>query len=341
MARQLHNMVPSKRASVNTATPPLPPIPPSSPPPLSPPPLEQARVYNHHDSPPNSPPPLAHATLPATAHIPSNASSRSSSSPEASYSPPNAQLGALSPHISVTQNSHSYSYRGSTSTYQDQSSHANGFNYVHTTPTSSSTSSSASFSSYSGSHNSFNNLPHINTSSPVIHSQHLHDSPNTSSNHSNRHSISHISPQPYPHSQSSSAGPPSPASSHSVSSHTSGPPTPSYVYHDDAHAYHHAVSEPGLGNGHITSHGLVHHSYSPAVVQSHHGRFESPPPILAPIQDERYIRREDGHSGSYLHHSPALSSEYQYHNHHQPIGLAHGGWKSESGMRKSIASLVR
>jgi zinc finger protein CreA/MIG len=254
----------------------------------------------------------------------------------------------LSPQgMGAAQNSQPYSYRSGTTTYQEQS-HGAGFTYVHTTPTSSSASSSASFSSsYSGSHNNFNNLPHINTSSPVIHSQHLQDSPNPSATHSNRHSISHISPQPYPHSQPSSAGPPSPASSHSVSSQTSGPPTPSYVYHDDAHAYHHGsgmVSEPGIGNGHINSHGgLVHQSYSPAVVQSLHSRFDSPPPTLPPIQDERYIRREDSHSGShshssYLHHSQSLSNDYQYHH---PISLGHGGWKPENGLRKSIASLVR
>lgn len=345
MARQMNNSAPPKRSSM---VPSSPVEPPSSPPPLSSPPaLEQARVYNHHSTPPDSPPPLAHATLPATAHIPSSAgSSRSSSSPEASYSPINSHLVPVSQGMSVGQNSQPYSYRSGTTTYQEQS-HGAGFTYVHTTPTSSSTSSSASFSSYSNSHNNYNNLPHINTSSPVLHSQQVQDSPNPSSTHSNRHSISHISPQPYSHSQPSSTGPPSPASSHSVSSHTSGPPTPSYVYHDDAHAYHHSsgmVSESALGNGHISSHGgLVHQSYPPAVVQNHH-RFDSPPPTLAPIQDERYIRRDDSHSGShshsYLHHSQSLSSDYQYHP-HQPIGLGHGGWKSESGMRKSIASLVR
>jgi zinc finger protein CreA/MIG len=347
MARQMNNSAPSKRASASAHTAASsPPDPPSSPPPLSSPPaLEQARVYNHHDTPPDSPPPLAHATLPATAHIPSNASRRSSSSPEGSYSPANTHLVALSSQgIGAGQNSQTYSYRNGATTYQEQS-HDPGFTYVHTTPTSSSSSSASYSSSYSGSHNNFNNLPHINTSSPVLHSQHLQDSPNHSSTHSNRHSISHISPPSYPHSQSSSAGPPSPASSHSVSSHTSGPPTPSYVYHEDAHAYHHTngmVSEPGIGNGHINSHGgLVHHSYSPAVVQSHHGRFDSPPPTLAPIQDERYIRREDSHSShSYIHHPHSLSSDYQYH-HHQPIGLGHGGWKPESGIRKSVASLVR
>jgi zinc-finger protein CreA/MIG len=302
-------------------------------------------VYNHH-SPPDSPPPLTHATLPATAHIPSSGSSRSSSSPEASYSPINTHLVPLSSQgINVNQNSQSYSYRNGTTTYQEQS-HGAGFTYVHTTPTSSSTSSSPGFSSSYSSHNNFNNLPHINTSSPVLHSQQMQNSPNPST-HSNRRSISHISPQPYSHSQPSSAGPPSPASSNSVSSQTSGPPTPSYVYHDDAHAYHHGsniVSESGMGNGHLSSHGgILHSSYSPAVVHNHHGRFDSPPPILAPIQDERYIRRDDNHSSphshSYVHHPQSLSNEYQYH--HQPIGLGPGGWKSESGIRKSVASLVR
>ncbi|KAF9002920.1 hypothetical protein BDQ17DRAFT_509597 [Cyathus striatus] len=55
---------------------------------------------------------------------------------------------------------------------------------------------------------------------------------------SSRHSISHVSNPQHQPVQSSSAysGPPSPASSHSVSSRTSGPPTPTYpVYADDAH----------------------------------------------------------------------------------------------------------
>jgi zinc finger protein CreA/MIG len=344
MARQMNNTAPTKRGSTASS----PTEPPTSPPPLSsPPPLEQARVYNHHSTPPDSPPPLAHATLPATAHLPANGSSRSSSSPETPYSPVNANLVPM-PSQSIGTNGHNsqpYSYRSGTTTYQEQSQGA-GFTYVHTTPVShSSTSSSPSFSSsYSGAHNSFNNLPHINTSSPVLHSHHLQESPlptpnhSTSvTNHSNRHSISHISPQPYPPNPSSSTGPPSPASSHSVSSHPSGPPTPSYVYHDDAHAYHHSngimADPPSLTNGHISSHGQL---YSPTMTVQNHHRFDSPPPTLAPIQDERYIRRGDRHSGShshsYLHHPQPISNDYQYHHH--SIGLGHGGWKPESGLRK-------
>ena len=319
--------------------------PPMSPPPLSAPPaLEPARPYNHHSPGPDSPPPLAQATLPATAHLPSTSSSRSSSSPELTYSSGSHNLIPISSQ-GPSQGSQSYSYRGNTSTYQDQS-HGAGYTYVHTTPLThhSSGSNSNSFSSYPNSHANYgaHSLPHINTSSPVLHPQHPHDSPNPTPI-SSRHSISHIShPQSYPQNHSSSTEPASPASSHS---HHSGPTTPSYVYHDDGHGYHHSNGivndQSSLSNGHLPHHQTSYHPSSVSV-HSHH-RFDSPPPTLAPIQEHRYNRRDDRHtdshsSGSYLHHNThSMSNDFHYH---PSMALGHNTWKSESGIRKGVGALV-
>ncbi|RDB20189.1 hypothetical protein Hypma_013143 [Hypsizygus marmoreus] len=344
VARAMNSSGPGKRAiPASVESPP-------SPPPLSPPALEPARIYSHHSTPPDSPPPLAQATLPATAHLPSS-SRRSSTPPELSY-PQSHHLGSISSQSS-NHASQPYSYRSGTTTYQEQSQGA-GFTYVHTTPLSHSSTSSnpSSFSSYSNSHNGYTNhsLPQINTSPPILHPRHHHDSPNPTPI-SSRHSISHIShPHSYSQNQPSSAGPASPASSHSVSSQTSGPATPSsYVYHDDSHAYHHhngtmIGDQQGLSNVH--SH-LVHQGYSSMSVQNQHhqGRFDSPPPVLAPIQEPRYIHhhRDERHSqsrlsGSYLHQPQPIPTEYQYH---QSMALGHGAWKSESGMRKGVGALVQ
>lgn len=299
----------------------------SAPPPLSSPPaLESARGYGHNVSPPDSPPPLAQATLPATAHF---APSSSRSSPETSYSP-------INNHMSPLGSQPSYSYRSGTTTYQEQSQGA-GFTYVHTTPIHSSSNSANSFSSYSNANDNFNhNVSHMNPS--------LNHRDNSPTSLSSRHSISHIS-HPQSYAQNSSGGPPSPASSHSVSSHTSGPPTPTYNVYEDAHAYQH---QSGMMNGqHLGSQPhLVHPSYSPISVQG--GRFDSPPPVLAPIQDERHMRRDErhahaqahahAHASPYIHHPQPLPTDYQYH---QSLGLSHGAWKTESGMRKGVGALVQ
>ncbi|KAF8955000.1 hypothetical protein BDZ97DRAFT_1862005 [Flammula alnicola] len=284
--------------------------PPSAPPSLSsPPPLEPARIYSHHSSPPDSPPPLAQATLPATATLPlpnsrmDAASDRSSSSasPEASYSS-NHHIIPMSSQGMALSNNQNYSYRSGTSTYQEQSQGA-GFTY---------------------------------------------NRGNSPASISSRHSISHIShPQStYSQNQPSSAGPASPASSQSVSSHTSGPPTPTYpVFHDEAHQYNHHSSSliadhSGMGSAHMGSQShLIHNGY--ANMQGG-GRFESPPPILAPIQDARLIRRDDRHSQShnaspYIHHPQPLPTDYPYH---QSLGLGHGAWKGESGMRKGVGTAL-
>ncbi|KAF9443360.1 hypothetical protein P691DRAFT_417191 [Macrolepiota fuliginosa MF-IS2] len=255
---------------------------PNAPPPLSPPALEQARLYTHHATPPDSPPPLAQATLPATAHLPDGSSSRSSSSPEQSY----AQ------YVPLSMGNSQYSYRSGTTTYQEQSQ-GSGFTYVHTTPLSHSppNPSTNSLSYSSSSHDAFNN------------------------SHASRHSISHITSYNSSSAQST-ATPPSPASSHSVSSHTSGPPTPTYNVYDDSQARYHS-------NAMIAEQG---HLYAPT------GRFDSPPPTLAPIQE----RRDDHSSSPYIHHPQPLTNDYHY-----PSMSMHTPWKSESGMRKGVGALIQ
>jgi zinc finger protein CreA/MIG len=135
-----------------------------------------------------------------------------------------------------------------------------------------------------------------------------------------------------------------------VSSHTSGPPTPTYpVFNDDGHSYHGAnimSEQSGLSNGHMNSQAQLVHNYSSGL-NVHHSvlpnRFDSPPPILAPIQNDRFVRRSDeshsqspSHTGSpYIHHPQPLP-DYQYH---APIGIS-SGWKPEGGMRKSVSTVV-
>ncbi|KDR84551.1 hypothetical protein GALMADRAFT_262763 [Galerina marginata CBS 339.88] len=346
-------------SSKKTANPPAQSEPPSAPPPLSSPPaLEPARIYSHHSTPPDSPPPLAQATLPATATLPLTnsrmdaASDRSSSSgsPQASYASPNQHLVPMSSQSMGMSgaNPQNYSYRSGTTTYQEQSQGAGAaFTYVHTTPVSHSNNNSNgnsngnSFSSYSNSHDNF-------AGNHSMHHQSNQNRGHSPVSMSSRHSISHIShPQSsYSQNQSSSAGPASPASSHSVSSHTSGPPTPTYpVFHDDGQTYHHGggmiADHSGLHNGHINSQShIIHQGYSSNVQSA--GRFDSPPPILAPIQDERFIRRDDRHVQShnnspYIHHPQPLPTEYPYH---QSLGLGHGAWKGDGGMRRGVGTAL-
>ncbi|KAF8957700.1 hypothetical protein BDZ97DRAFT_1844789 [Flammula alnicola] len=299
----------------------------SAPPSLSsPPPLEPARFYSHHSSLPDSPPPLVQVTLPATATLPlpnsrmDAASDRSSSSAslEASYSS-NHHIVLMSSQGMALSNNQNYSYRSSASTYQELSQGA-GFT----------------------SHNNFDNGN--NHKHPMHHHQNRGNSPVSISS---RHSISHIlHPQStYSQNQPSSAGPASPASSQSMSSHTSGPPTPTYpVSHDEAHQYNYHSSRmiahhSGMGSAHMGSQShLIHNGY--ANMQGR-GNFKSPP-ILAPIQDARLIRRDDCHSQShntspYIHHPQPLLADYPYH---QSLGLGHGAWKGESGMRKGVGTAL-
>lgn len=324
--------------------------------PLSPPPLETGRIYSHQSTPPDSPPPLAQATLPATASIPSNSSrmqqpspgrSSSSSSLDTSYPPSDHDLVPAQPQgLSSPLN---YNYRTGTTTYQEQSQ-GPGYTYVHTTPIthpSSGASHGTSFSSYA-SHDNFSVSPQQ--------TQNGHRD-NSSVSISSRHSISHIS-HPQSSYQSSRTSPPSPASSQSVSSHNSGPPTPNYsVFHDDAHPYHHHPQQQHSqhhGNGMINNHPhqQQHHHPQPHFLPQQNGnhyhsnghrngRFNSPPPTLAPIQGERLMRRDDSrhsqnHSTSPYIHAPPVG-DYPYH---QGMGLGHGAWKGEDGMRKGLGAAL-
>ncbi|KAF8179195.1 hypothetical protein BJ912DRAFT_982854 [Pholiota molesta] len=331
----------------------------------SPPPLEPARMYNHHSqSPPDSPPPLAQATLPATATLPMTASrmetasdrSSSSSSPETSYTTPNQHLVPMSSQSLALSggNSQNYSYRSGTSTYQEQSQ-GNGFTYVHAN--SNSANSFPNHGSYSSTHDNYS----------------MHHQPGQNRGHSpvsmsSRHSISHISHPQSSYTQThqthnSSAGPASPASSQSVSSHASGPPTPTYpVFHDDgSHTYHQSnnmiADHSAMNNNHHinTQSHMMHNTYSSNGVPTQarfnspprQPRFASPPPILAPIQDVRVIRaRDDLHhhpvhshnNSAYLHHpQPLASDSYPFH---QSIGLGHGAWKGDNGMRKNVGATL-
>ena len=93
----------------------------------------------------------------------------------------------------------------------------------------------------------------------------IHTTPLTSASHDgSRRSISHI--MSYPASPLSSS-----ASSNPASSHGSGPPTPTYIY-DEAHTRYNTATTFDHSN---------HQIYSAD------GRFQSPPPILAPIDDRR------------------------------------------------------
>jgi zinc finger protein CreA/MIG len=131
-----------------------------------------------------------------------------------------------------------------------------------------------------------------------------------------------------------------------VSSHTSGPPTPTYPVFNDGGHYHGAnimSEQSGLSNGHISSQGQLVHNYSSGLNSVLPNRFDSPPPILAPIQNDRFVRRTDephsqspSHTGSpYIHHPQPLP-DYQYQT---PIGIS-SQWKSEGGMRKGVGTVV-
>jgi len=246
------------------------------------------------------------------------------SSPDTPYASGSHMVPLSSQGLNLSNgNNQGYSYRSGTTTYQEQSQGA-GFTYVHTTPI-------TQPSSYS-SHESFGN-----------HSLSNRDQQNVPL--SSRHSISHIShPQSsYPQGSSSSTNPPSPSSSHSVSSQTSGPPTPTYPgFHDEGRSYHGGVMNNGMSNNHLGQHSnMVPHGYSSNHVQDN-ARFDSPPPTLAPIQDERFIRRDDHHSSShstspYIHHPQPISNDYGYH---QSLALGHGAWKTESGLRKGVGAAI-
>ncbi|EGO28072.1 hypothetical protein SERLADRAFT_462535 [Serpula lacrymans var. lacrymans S7.9] len=161
---------------------------------------------------------------------------------------------------------------------------------------------------------------------------------------SSRLSISHIShPHPFPNQYQPTGGPPSP---------------------DSAHSNNGSILEPmpdqsGLSGGYFNSHPhIISGTYNQSISMPQQGmnaRYDSPPPILAPIQDERVIRGDP--RVSHMHHSsvPNLSSpqsnmsSYMSHSHipnsypyHSPhLSLGQTNWRSDGGLRvKSSTSFV-
>lgn len=277
-------------------------------------------------------------------HQPSPGRSSSSSSPDLVYPPSDHHLVSLqSQGQQGLSNPPNYNYRSGTTTYQEQSQ-GPGYTYVHTTPITqppSGSSNGNSFSSYSNSPDNFN-------VSPIQQNQNDHRD-NSPVSISSRHSISHIS-HPQSSYQSSSTSPSSPASSHSHHSGASGPPTPTVptysAFHDDTHPYHqHSHHGNGMvNNDHQQQQHPHSHSQSHILPQQNgnnyhsYGRFDSPPLTLAPIQGERLIRRDDSrHSQNHNYIHAQSVGDYPYH---QGMGLGHGAWKAESGMRKGLGAAL-
>ncbi|KIO04573.1 hypothetical protein M404DRAFT_1000446 [Pisolithus tinctorius Marx 270] len=193
-------------------------------------------------------------------------------------------------------------------------------------------------------------------------SMHDHSPPSSAHvpSHSSRLSISHLShPQSYPVHYST----PSPDSSHSVSvsphSQASEPSPPNYsAYrsegnHDTTTSY---SSLDGMSNGYMPG-SSTHIGLPPSYHATHHPmgipqqnlpRYDSPPPILAPIQDERVVRGDMGRLAQHIqvpslstsatlgasaytmshHHPHAHSSIGGYSYHASPLSMGQG-WKSE------------
>ena len=314
-----------------------------------PPPLEHATL----PPPPDSPPALVQA-YPVSVyndalHSGSN-SSRSSTPLENGYPMISAHSQALSNgHMSSQPSPLPSHYSDSPPTYTESSHHSYGY----VSPSSHAPPTSAVDHSYDYSYNEKSPLPRLQSSAlhhASMDSIHDHSPPTSAqlSSVSSRLSISHIShPQSYPnhyHAVSS----PSPDSVHSVSPHSqaSGPPTPNYsAYHDDRHdgsAYHTIESVPdhsGMTNGYVSpqSH-ILHGSYSHSIIQQGLPRYESPPPILAPIQDERVIRGDV--RISHVQPSPVssipptpLSSSYLHYPYHAPHMSLNQTWKHDVLLR--------
>jgi zinc finger protein CreA/MIG len=316
----------SKRAASQSHQSSVEPAPPVS----CPPSLEPARVYHDHPSPPSSPPPLAQATISSNTY-PGSHSRGPSSSPEASYV--SNHLPPMPMPSSMPLSSTSYHTAPYTPSPNGYHNHTNGFPFTpehgrdsynpHESP------------QYSSTHS----MPHINTS--VVQGGH-HDSPASSSSMSSRHSISHIS---HPHHQSyarsargTGTAPPSPASSRSVSSHASGgPPTPNYSSYQEESQYHHGsgmiAEQHSMGETHpchINTHiDYTHHHQVSYTDPSH--RYESPPPVLAPIHDHRRPQ--------YVPHPQ--SHDYSHYQHHSSMDAHQGSWKSSGIRTKSVSALIR
>jgi len=265
--------------------------------------------------------------------------------------------GLTNGHITSQPSSIASHYTDSPPTYTDTSQHSS---YGYVSPTSHAPVTSAVDQSYDYSYSEKSPLPRLQ-SSTLHHASmdNIHDHSPPSSAHlssvSSRLSISHLShPQSYP-SHYHAVSSPSPDSCHSVSPHSqaSGPPTPSYsAYQDDRHdgtTYHtiESVSDhSGLANGYVSSQShIIHGGYSHSMIpQQSLPRYDSPPPILAPIQDERVIRGDI--RVSHVQHSPVssipatpLSSSYihssihSYPYHAPHLSLNQTTWKHDALLR--------
>ena len=328
----------------------------SSGPPSPPPALEHAII----PPPPDSPPPLVQAF---PVHHVYNDSMHSGSSSSRSPTPlengypliPTHSQGLTNGHI--TSQAPPMASHYDSPTYTESSQHSS---YGYVSSSSHAPATSAVDQSYDYSYSEKSPLPRLQPS--VLHhasmdSIHDHSPPSSAhlSSVSSRLSISHIShPQSYP-SHYHAVSSPSPDSCHSVSPHSqaSGPPTPNYsAYQDDRHdgaTYHtiESVSDhSGLTNGYVSSqthiiHGSFNHSMIP---QQNLPRYDSPPPILAPIQDERVIRGDI--RVSHVQHSPVssipatpLSSSYihssihSYPYHTPHLSLNQTTWKHDALLR--------
>ena len=303
------------------------------------PPLDHGCVY---PPPPDSPPPLTQATLPSTStHRHSrmdSASSRVSATPSPSYS---SDSRHTLPTMSSSQLSFpvlNYNYRGGTTSYHDQTLSNQYGTFVNNPSPVSGTSQNDSLNAVGGSNFSYSHSSYTYDN----HSQQHSRSTSPSAVMPSRLSISHINNSQYP-----SHGPPSSPSVSSSTSAQSGPPTPSYAYtyNTDQYTHPHAMvaSQPTAHNTqiHSSSH-LFQDNYTPNGVVTHPPRY-SPPLTLAPIQDERYIRRLENprHLQSYnsAHYLPQPQPVHDYSPYHHPMGLGHGAWKTEA-LRKGLVNVL-
>ena len=338
----------------------------------TPPPLEHAIP-----PPPDSPPPLVPAFSMYSDSLQSN--SRSPTPHENAYP-------TLSQHTQPMLNGHAPPqhspiqphFHDSPPSYTEPS-HSSGYSYHPSSAT-------AAIQDHSYQYSSYDEKPSASRLQSALHQSsmdNIHDHPPPSSTHvsslSSRLSISHLShPQSYPANYSS----PSPDSSHSVSvsphSQASEPSTPNYsTYRDDGGhdttgtSYPSLDEHPGLSNGYMSGSSAhmgvpgsaaaySHHSHHPhtnpgmAIPQHSLPRYDSPPPILAPIQDERVVRGDMGRlahvqvpslpsGGSTTLGGSVFALHHHHHSHaHSPIGgysyhappLSVGqGWKSDGLLR--------
>ncbi|RXW20977.1 hypothetical protein EST38_g4900 [Candolleomyces aberdarensis] len=321
-----------------------------------------------YHSPPDSPPPLTQATLPATVHHYDYEGSISRGTNSASPADVAYSLGGLQQGVALTNTTATaqYGYRTVTAGgYQDDVSAGFGAGVAHYGSSASSSSGSPSTSyAAGGDYQTTTAPPTSGLSGTSLHQIHTrHNSPANSMS-SSRHSISHIS-------SAALSYPPSPVSAQSVLSSTSvhqpsGPPTPTYPamssYGDDSSAAYHYTSGQGLSHQQQQA-TMIHGSYPIHAG----GRFDSPSPTLAPIQDGTRYTQQVTNANAYSsarrdsHHQQQLPNVMERHQQahiYQPqpasvlggeFGMgyqqqyahahAHSAWK-DVGMRKGLGTLV-